>query len=79
MIDSSPIRHSSPITAPSSIRAARITSVFFPTTQPRRLLCGPMYTLSWITALCRKAPRFTTTLLPSTVCSRISTPASTLA
>lgn len=42
MIDSSPIRHSSPMTAPSSMRAARITSVFFPTTQPRRLVCGPM-------------------------------------
>lgn len=72
MIDSSPIRHSSPMTAPSSIRAARMTSVFLPMTQPRRFVCGPMYTLSCTTALCRKEPDLTTTLEPTTECSRIS-------
>ena len=71
--------HSSPTTAPSSIRAARITSVFLPITQARRLVCGPTKTLSWTTARCRKAPVFTTTLLPITVNSRSSAPASTLA
>lgn len=67
------------MTAPSSIRAARMMSVFLPMTQPRRLLWGPMYTLSWTTARCRKAPPLTTTFDPMTVCSRISAPASTLA
>ena len=73
------ITHSSPMTAPSSMRAPDITSVFLPTTQPRRLVEVPMKTLSCTTARCRNAPSLTTTLLPSTVNSRSSAPASTLA
>ena len=56
-----------------------MTSVFLPITQARRLVCGPMNTLSCTTARCRNAPDFTMTLLPSTVNSRSSAPASTLA
>ena len=38
---SASITHSSPMTAPSSILAAPITSVFLPTTQPRRVTPRP--------------------------------------
>ena len=71
--------HSSPTTAPSSIRAAPITSVFLPITQPRMVTPRPTYTLLCTTARCRNAPSFTITLLPTTVYWRSCAPASILA
>ena len=46
---------------------------------PRGFACGPMKTLSWTTARWTNPPERTTTLLPSTVYSRSSAPASTFA
>ena len=71
--------HSSPTTAPSSIRAPRITSVFLPITHPRRVTPAPTKTLSCSTARSSTAPEVTTALLPMTVYSRSSAPASTRA
>src|SRR5262249_23291066 len=53
--------------------------VFLQITQPRSVVPWPMYTLLCTTARCKKAPSLITTLLPTTVNSRSSAPASTLA
>ena len=71
--------HSSPITAVSSIRASRITSVFLPITQPRSVVPWPTNTLLCTTARWMNAPSLTTTLAPITLYSRMVAPASIFA
>src|ERR1700689_4827291 len=56
MYASGSMTHSSPMTAVSSIRARRITSVFLPTTQPRRVTPWPTKTRLCTTARCTPPP-----------------------
>ncbi len=79
MYASGSITHSSPMTAVSSIRARRITSVFLPTTQPRSVAPWPTNTRLCTTARWMKAPSLTTTLAPITLYSRRCAPASIFA